>query len=330
MKPSAEPILRHAYGYWASAIFAAAIDHDLFTQLEAEPSSVVDLAKRLSLTERVTQALLDALLGMALVQKSGEKYRNSEESSVYLVRGRPDYLGGYAAMIRSTWRDWEALSEVVTKGKPLHHHENANPSNEFWESLVPALAPLGFPPARAAAARLRLAERDSFRALDIAGGAGAYSATWLQGNPRAQCVQLDWPNVNAIARKYVAQFGVGERFETIDGDMEVLDLGEQVYDYVLYANIAHGLSAARNTQMFRKIKRALKPGGTLLIVGLLPSDDRTGDSLLMMFNVNMILNTEEGSIHVRGEYDGWLREAGFARVEFEPLRELPFTLVYAS
>jgi SAM-dependent methyltransferase len=329
--PSPAPILRHAYGYWASAILTASLKQDLFTQLEVGACTAELLAERTGLTERTTQALLDALIGMELVRKADRtRYANSAASSTYLVRGMPEYLGGYAVMIASTWRDWEQFSEVVASGKPLHHHENANPNNSFWEDVVPALAPLGFPPARAAAARLGIGERDHFRSLDIAGGAGAYSATWLQINPRARCVQIDWPNVNQIAHRYVARFGVADRFETIDGDMEQLDLGEARYDCVIYSNIAHGISAARNIAMFRKIKRALVPGGTLLIVGLLPDDDRTGDALLMMFNCNMILNTEEGSIHTHGEYSIWLREASYASVRFEPMADVPFTLVYAS
>ncbi len=328
--PSPDPILRHAYAYWNSAILASSIRVNLFGYLEAGACTGDELARRASLPDRSVQALLDALLAMAMVDKAGECYSNTPAASAYLVRGRPDYLGGYAAVIQSTWKDWERLSEAVVQGKPLHNHENANPSNSFWEDLVPALAPLGFLPARAAADDLRIAAQPGFRMLDIGGGAGAYSAVWLGCNPNGRSVQIEWPNVNAIARRYVAAFGVADRFETIDGDMEAIDLGSGSYDYVIYANVAHGLSGARNTAMLRKIKRALKPGGTLMIVGLIPNDDRTGHPFALLFHMNMLLNTDEGSNHLRRDYEVWLKEAGFIGVRFRPVNDAPFTLLYAT
>ncbi|HET6338238.1 MAG TPA: methyltransferase dimerization domain-containing protein [Polyangiales bacterium] len=328
---SPEPILRHVYGYWASSILATSLRCDLFSYLQSSPSTVAELATRASISPRSTQALLDALLGMGLVEKAGpDSYRNTLLASAYLVKGQPEYLGGYAGMILSTWRDWEKLPDVVASGKPLHRQEDPNPHNPFWEDLVRALAPLSFPPARAAAKSLGIADRQVFDFLDIAGGAGGYSAIWLGLNPKARSVQLDWPNVNAIARSYVTSFGVADRLRTIDGDMETTDLGESLYDCVIYSNIAHGISSARNTAMFRKIKRALKPGGSLMIVGLVPSEERTGSPLLMMFNVNLMLNSEEGGTHVGSEYAAWLREADFSTVQFEGVEELPFTLIFAA
>lgn len=328
---SPEPILRHVYGYWASAILAASLRSELFSHLQVAPSSVDELATRASIAARSTQALLDALLGMGLVEKAGaDRYQNTLLASTYLVKGKAEYLGGYAGMILSTWRDWEQLPDVVVSGKPLHRQEDANPRNPFWEDLVRALAPLSFPPARAAAKLLQIEERTAFDFLDIAGGAGGYSAVWLGLNPNARSVQLDFPNVNAIARSYVTTFGVADRLRTIDGDMETTDLGEALYDCVIYSNIAHGISSARNIAMFRKIKRALKPGGSLMLVGLVPNEDRTGSALLMMFTVNLMLNSEEGCTHLGSEYDAWLREAGFSTVRLERLEELPFTLIFAS
>lgn len=328
--PSPELILRHAYGYWASAILAAGIKQDVFGHLESGPLTVDELADRASISRRSAQALLDALLGLELIRKQSERYANSNDASIYLVPGKPDYLGGYANMILATWRDWERFPDAVASGKPLHMQENYNPNNRFWEELVPAIAPLAFIPARATAERLKIASRPSFHALDIAGGAGAYTAIWLGLNAHGRCTQIDWPNVNVIAKRYVATFGVADRFDTIDGDMEQVELASACYDIVIYSSVAHGLPADRNIAMFKKIRSALKPDGVLVIVGLIPNDDRTGSPLLLMFNANMLLNTEHGSTHVRSRYTDWLHEAGFSKVDFEALSEMPFTVVYAS
>jgi ubiquinone/menaquinone biosynthesis C-methylase UbiE len=328
--PTPDFILRHVHGYWASAIFVAAIEHKTFDLLEAGPLSADELALKASLPVRGAQALLDALIGLQLVRKVGDRYANSDDASIYLVRGKPDYLGGYATMVKATWRLWEGFSEAVAAGKPLQAQESHNPSNTFWEDLVPAIAPLAFIPARATAERLGIASRGAFHLLDIAGGSGAFSMIWLKLNERGWASQIDWPNVNAIAKNYMTRFGVADRFVTIDGDMERIPLDQAAYDYVIYASVAHGLPPDRNIAMFKKIRSALKSGGTLVIVGLMANAERTGHPLLMMFNANMLLNTERGSTYAAAEYEPWLRTAGFTEIAFQSLSEMPYTVVYAS
>lgn len=327
---SPEPILKHAYGFWASAILAAAIKHEIFRHLDLGPCTAAQLAQRSGISERGAQAILDGLLGMQLVEGNVTGYRNAAASSAYLIPGKADYLGGYADMILSTFGDWTSLTGSVLTGEPLHRHENANPANAFWEPLVTALAPLGFAPARAAARLVGIERMQSGRTLDVGGGAGAWSATWLGLNPTLSCDQIDWPNVNPIARSFVAQLADASRFTTLDGDMETADLGDGAYDAVVYANVAHGLSGSRNTAMFRRIRRALKPTGKLVICGLVPSAERTGAPLLLLFHANMLLNTDAGSIHTKAEYERWLADAGFTSLSFHSIDGLPLSLIVAS
>lgn len=325
-----ESILRHAYGFWSSAILAAGLRHRVFDHIAAGATSAAELSSKASLSLRGSQAVLDGLVGLGLIEKSAGCYANSPQLSTYLLSTSTEYIGGYADMILATLTDWSHLPEAVASGRPLHRQESADPANTFWESLVRALAPLGFVPARAAAARLGVAGTNAFDMLDIGGGAGAYSVIWLGLNARGHCAQLDWPNVNEIARNYVSRFGYSNRFDTIDGDMEKVSIPDASYDYAVYSNVAHGLSADRNIAMFRRIKSWLRKDGTLVISSLVPSDERTGGPLLMMFSSNLLLNTEEGTTHLRCDYESWLREAGFYRIGFEPVIELPFTLIYAS
>ena len=267
---------------------------------------------------------------MGLLQLEEGRYRNAPVSASYLIPGKPEYLGGYADMILGTWDDWKELPQVVSSGVPLHRHENATQDNDFWINLVPALAPLSFPPARFAAERLAVATMPEYRMLDVGGGAGPWSVVWLGTNPRGHCDQLDLPNVNEVARRYVGSLVEQPNFDVIDGNMEETDLGEARYDHVIYCNVAHGLSAERNLSMFRRIHAALRPGGTLVISGLMPYEDRTGHPLLLMFNMNMILNTRLGATHLISDYRNWLAEAGFSRVTHQRLDSLPFTLIFAS
>src|SRR5438876_721714 len=83
-----------------------------------------------------------------------------------------------------------------------------------------------------------IANAGPIRWLDVGGGSGVWSAVWLSANKQAKGVQLDWPVVNQIAKGFVGNFGVADRFETIDGDFHATDFGSGQYDYAVYGNIA--------------------------------------------------------------------------------------------
>ena len=50
----------------------------------------------------------------------------------------------------------------------------------------------------------------------------------------------------------------------------------------------------------------------------------------LLFNLNMLLNTEHGMTYVRSDFSRWLAEACFPSLEFESLREMPYTVIYAE
>src|SRR5207237_5845225 len=142
----------------------------------------------------------------------------------FLVEGRPSSMAGLSKLNVRELADWSKLPEVVKTGQPADlTFETAN--NPFWEELVPAIAPLSFPSAQAVAQRLGIANAGPVRLLDVGGGSGVFSAVLLGANREARATQLDWSNVNAIARRFVDGFGVGDRFETRDGDLNAADYG---------------------------------------------------------------------------------------------------------
>jgi len=166
------------------------------------------------------------------------------------------------------------------------------------------------------AERLNVANAGPVRWLDVGGGSGVWSAVWLSANKQATGVQLDWPTVNTIAKGFVGKFGVGGRFQTIEGDFHRVDFGSGLYDYAIYAHIAHQESPADNIAVFRKFRKALKPGGTLLVNDFILSDDGSGHPFALMFTSEMLLVTKEGSSWRQQDYRGWLAEAGFASLDF--------------
>jgi SAM-dependent methyltransferase len=328
-RPTLEQIMRVSSGGWAAAILAAGAEHSVFTHVERGADTVAALAKQAGISPRGAGALLDGLTGLGFLTVTDGHYRNTPDAAEFLVEGKRSYFGGFARVALSEFADWQTLPEAMRSGAPVVAGTTDVEENPFWEALVPAIATLSVPVALAAAERLGLAQAGPVSFFDVGGGSGIYSALWLGIAKQARSVQFDWANVNAIAKKYVAGFGVGDRFRTVDGDFHQADFGSAEHDVAIYSHIAHQESPEQNVATFRKIRRALKPGGTFVISDFVVEDDRSGPPFALMFRSVMTLRTKAGSTWTRAEYEKWLREAGFSKVSIEPTAT-PATLVYAS
>lgn len=127
------------------------------------------------------------------------------------------------------------LAEVVRVGGPVKDAVVEVANNPHWEGIVTAIAAQSVPAASVAAEVLGLADAGEISILDVGGGSGIYSGIWLEANPAARAVQLDWEPINEIARRLLAERGVGDRFTTIDGDFHTTDFGTAQYDVAVYS-----------------------------------------------------------------------------------------------
>lgn len=326
--PAPDKIMQIITGGWATAILGSAARHGIFDALEGASTRVEGITQKTGISLRGAQALLDGLTGLGLISCANGAYRNSPEASLFLVKGKPSYLGGMAEVMTQALTDWATLPVAAKTGKPTASHTTDAADNEFWHMLVPAIAALSFPVAQLTGQRLGIAAAGPVRWLDVGGGSGVWSAAWLGMNQQAKGVQLDWPMVNQIARNFVANFKVSERFETIDGDFHTVDFGAAKYDYAIYGHIAHQETPAENLAIFRKFRRAIKPGGTLVVNDFILDEERSGHPFAMLFAAQMLLATAGGCTWRQSDYRKWLGEAGFASVEIVPT-PTPSTLVFA-
>ena len=327
--PSPEKVMQFITGGWVAGVLGSAARHGIFAHLENGGDTAEGVAKKAGISTRGAQALLDGLTGLGLLTLSDRRYRNTPEASFYLLHGKPSYLGAMAEVMMDGMPDWAKLHQSVKTGRPAAAHTTDMEDNPFWHELVPAIASLSVPVAQIAAEKLGLGKAGPVAWLDVGGGSGVWSAIWLDANKQGKAFQLDWPKVNKIARGFVAKFGVSDRFETIDGDFHKADLGSAKYDYAVYSHIAHQEAPAENLQVFKKLRKALKPGGTLIVNDFILNDDRTGHPFALLFASQMLLATKQGFTWRQSDYRGWLTEAGFKNVEFVPT-PTPATMAFAS
>ena len=107
--PTPDKVMQIITGAWATSILGAATRHGIFTALEGNPATVDDVAKKTGISLRGAQALLDGLTGLGFLTLSEARYQNTPDASMFLVKGKPSYLGGMAEVFLQDFSTWQNL-----------------------------------------------------------------------------------------------------------------------------------------------------------------------------------------------------------------------------
>src|SRR5262249_6436890 len=114
-----EKIMLLGLGFWASKTLLSAIEVGLFTELSNGPLNAQALTERLRLHPRSTLDFFDALVSLGMLQREGDLYQNTAETGLFLVRGKPSYMGGILEMANERlYHFWGSLTEGLRTGLP--------------------------------------------------------------------------------------------------------------------------------------------------------------------------------------------------------------------
>jgi len=275
--------------------------------------------------------LLDALVALKYLGRQDNCYSLSPDAATYLVRGSELYMEGSGRFAAGQMMGWLPLAEVVRKGARITPTDDEASRAEFFAMLVKVIFPLNYVAAKLAISTFPARTKSRItNVLDVGAGAAAWSIPFAQANKATKVTVLDFPQVTPVARDYAARFGVADQFEYQEGDLSRADLGTACYDMVILGHVIHGQGRDAGRDLLRRSVEALRNRGMLLIAEFIPTDDRKGPALSMLFGINMMLNTLDGDVYTMKEYRGWIKEAGCRTVKTIRNPAAPSPLIVAT
>jgi ubiquinone/menaquinone biosynthesis C-methylase UbiE len=307
-----ERLMQFGFAYAPPLVIAAAVSNKVFDILANGPKTAEEVSKTTGSSNRGLGAIMNALVGLELLSKNGNKYSLTPESEAFLLSNKPGTLAGFFPMnMKRLIPLWLKLDDIVRTGRPAEARNEEHPGTEFFTELVENIIPMSYSSAQALADHLKLGEaKQPKRVLDVAAGSGIWGIVLAQKSPQVQVTAVDWAGMIPTTKQTTAKFGVADRFKFIEGDIGEADFGNG-YDIATLGHILHSEGAERSRHLLKKTFNALKSGGTIAIGEWLVNDERTEPLPSLMFAVQMLVNTKEGDTFSFNEIKNWLEEAGF-------------------
>lgn len=309
--PRPDTFNRHLANVYPAFAMLAGMQLELFTPLADGPLNVDELAARLDVAPSKLRPLLYALVVAGLLTVDGERFANSAEAAAFLVKGRPQYLGGTHGAYADLWSATLHTAASIRSGRPQAKHDFSRMAYPELRAFMRGLDA----GASATARRLHKAcgVGGSLRILDAGGGAGGLAIALCGLAPELRASVGELANVVPITREAVAEAGLEGRIEVLACDL-VAGPPPGIYDCVIMRSLLQVMSAHDAAATVRHGVAALAPRGRLLVVGRVLDDSRLSPLDSVAANVMFLNVYDDGQAYTESEYRGWLAGAGLGDV----------------
>jgi len=288
-------------------VLLAALEFRVFTILAKKSLTLRQVAQKTKTQFEGMEALLNSLVAMQALRCKAGKYSSTSEMHKYFCETSPHYQKGTAFLKLEKNDEWGQLINTIKNGRDLSAFEGGD-DKKFRYLFTHAMHERSTEYAPMIAKKV--ARKSVGKFLDLAGGPGSYSAAILEKDKKSEATLLDRPAAIQVAKELFEKRSFFKRFHFLPGDLFETAYGKD-YDMVFFSNILHIYNAQQNKKLFRKIHRALAPGGRFVLADYFLKEDRTGPYEGALFSLTMLLFTETGKTYTYGEAEKILRQTGF-------------------
>lgn len=306
-------LLRLLMGAQPTLLIVAAAEAKMFDSLGEQQMSADQLALHTNLDTRATRLVLDGLVGLGIITKDGNLYRNTGTSLRHL---RIDTEQSHAVRLWiSGTRLWERLPEILRTGK-LPDGDN---SVDSWQrdgadnhAFVRTMYDIGWLRAQSVAESVDLT--NVAHVVDLGGGPGHYTIAMLERSPELRATLVDLQLSLLVAKDSFKRRGLSARVELVANDLYdtqiAIPVASETADLVLISHVVHMEGSENNASLMEEAARLLKVGGRIIIHDMFLEEDRAHPQASSLFAVHMLAMTRRGEVYPASVIIGWLSDAG--------------------
>ena len=315
-QPEIKPttIFRHAFAVYPPMAMLAGMQLDVFTPLKDGPLAAAALAEALGVRPEKLRPLLYALASAELLTVEDDRFANTPEADVYLVRGRPTYMGSVHELYSDLWGAALRAAQSIRAGAPQVKHDFAAMSDDELAAFFRGLH------AGALATGRQLAETCDFgrfrNLLDVGGGSGGLAIAACRSCPDLRAAVVELPRVVPIARSFVEEAGLADRVRVLAADVVESPL-EGRFDAAVLRFLIQVLGPDQARRMLQNVGQVIEPGGAIFIVGHVLENSRLSPLPAVGLNLAFLSIYDEGQAYTEREHHTWLAKAGFSDIDVQ-------------
>lgn len=309
-------IMEISGAYWATCTLHAGVKLGVFTAIGDAAATAKDIARQTAADPRAMAMLLDALTGMELLEKDGDRYTNTPAAKTFLSRDSDRYVGYMIMHHHHLVESWAHLDEAVATGRPVRSRASFE-DVEVRESFLMGMFNNASITAPLVVREIDFGDRRHL--LDLGGGPGTFSIHFCRKYPDLRATVFDLPTTRPFAEKTIARFGLSERIDFQEGDYTRNGIAG-TFDAAWLSHILHGEEPAVCREIIKKTVAVLKPGSPILIHEFILDDTRAAPLFPTLFSLNMLLGTHGGQAYSEGELTRMLAENGVTDIHRLPFR----------
>jgi predicted O-methyltransferase YrrM len=314
--------------FWPAKVLLSAVELGLFTELGPNSMTGSELQDALRLHPRANPDFFDTLLALRFLERDGDgpdaRYRNTEETALFLDRHSPHFMGGFLEMANARlYRFWGDLTEGLQTGRPQNEikHTGASMFAELYsrperlEQFMDAMSGISAGNFQAFAEKFDFSRYHTV--CDVGGATGQLSMIVAKKHPHLRCTSVDLPAATRIAERKIAAAGLADRIfaKSLDFFAEPLPRA----DVITMGMILHDWNLEKKMHLIRAAYDALPPGGALVVIENLIDDARRDNAFGLMMSLNMLVEFGDAFDFTAADFFRWCREAGFSSTAVIPL-----------
>ena len=317
-------IMEVGMAFWPAKVLLSAVKTGVFTTLGDGSKTALELQNALGFHPRATSDFFDTLVALKFLERDGEgetaKYKNTEETALFLDRKSPQFMGGFLEMANDRlYRYWGDLVEALKTGTAQNETKNGGDSifGELYkdpaklEQFMDAMAGISAGNFQALADKV---DFSNYKTLtDVGGATGLLSMTVARKYSNIKCVSADLPQAAEVASRRIEAAGMSDRVST--QAMDFFNDPIPAADVVTMGMILHDWNLENKMMLVRKAYDALPEGGAFVVVENIIDDARRENAFGLMMSLNMLIEFGDAFDFTGADFDRWCREAGFKRTE---------------
>ncbi len=254
-----------------------------------------------------------------LEKMKDSKIRFAPEGDIYLNPKSSFFMGGFIDFLIQNKQAFslEAFTQQMREDAP-HRHNMFEQDKTFNQQMITAMHAKSVGPASIWAEKIDLSNYSHL--LDIGGGSGIFSKNALKRWKHLKATVFELPHIAEITKEFTKETPVS----IMIGDFWMSAFPDA--DIHFYSDIFHDYAEKDCALLAQKSFNALRQGGRIILHELPFNDEKTSPLSTSIYNLSVIRWTH-GKQYSTRELIGFLREAGFNRLECIPTGYLDWTLV---